>query len=193
MNSRKILFIILLLGTIIPLSAQEYLAYNNIGSKDEVEIKTIKIKAENVKPAENEYIWEFLSAIPSVINKSVVEKSDKHEFGQRVACLKTLMENHYITKEDVIPGDPMMRTIVLKPNVYYTVRKIEKYLKKEVRNGDITAKEASSEMEHVLKVALCVIDEEEMSSFEIALNKNKKNIADQISLFHQVKLQNIYR
>ncbi|MDR1368919.1 MAG: hypothetical protein LBJ72_02155 [Dysgonamonadaceae bacterium] len=173
MSSKKIFFVILLFSIVTKLSAQEYLAYNNSANKEAK-------------------VWEFLSAIPSVIDKSIVEKSGKHDFGQRVACLKTLMEKYYITKEDVIPGDPMMRTIVLKPNVYYTVRKIEKYLKKEVKKGDMTAKEASSEMEHVLEVALSVIDTEETDSFETTLNKNKKNVEDQISLFQQVTLQNIY-
>lgn len=178
-------------GIVTQLSAQGYLAYNNTVIKDEV--KTNTVRTEKAKPIENEYTWEFLSAIPSVIDESVADKSGKHDFGKRVACLKTLIEKYYITKEDVIPGDPMMRTIVLKPNVYYTVRKIEKYLKKEVKKGDITTEDASSEMEHILEVALSVIDSEGARSFEIALNKNRKNIEGQISLFQRVKLQSIYR
>lgn len=190
MDLRKIFFIVLLFGIVFQLSAQEYLAYNNPENNDVS--NTIKSKTEIVKPNENEYKWELLSAIPSVIDESIATKSGNHDFGKRIACLKTLMEKYYITKESVIPGDPMMRTIVLKPNVYYTVRKIEKYLKKEVGNGNITTQEASSEMEHILEVALSVIDTEDIGSFEIALNKNKRNIEDQISLFQQVKLQNIY-
>lgn len=189
MNLKKILFIVLLFGTRVPLSAQEFYAYNNMNNKDEV--KKIKVRAENRKMFENKYTWEFLSAIPS-IDENIIKKSGKHDLGQRVACLKNLMENHYITKEDVIPGDPMMRTIVLKPNVYYTVRKIEKYLKREVKNGDIRLEEASSQMEHILEVALSVIDNKE-ESFEIALNKNKKNMENLITLFQQVKLQHIYK
>lgn len=187
MNSIKILFITLLFSTLGRVSAQEYLAFNNPENNDEA--MGIKTKVEK----ENAYIWEFLSAIPSVLDENTVEKSGKHDFGQRIACLKTLMNKYYITKEDAIPGDPMMRTIVLKPNVYYTVRNIEKHLKKEVKKGDITTEKASTELEHILEVALSVIDTEEIGSFEIALSKNKQNIEDQISLFRQVKLQNIYR
>lgn len=191
MNSRKIFFIILIFGITLRLSAQGYLVYNNTEVKDKE--KETKAKVESTKPSETGYSWKFLSATPSVIDKSMVEKSGEHDFGQRVAWLKSLINKYYVTKEDVIPGDPMMRTIVLKPNVYYTIRKIEKHLKKEVKNGDISTEEASSEMEHILEVALSVIDTEEVGSFEIALRKNKRNTEKLISLFQQVKLQNIYR
>lgn len=191
MKSIKILFISLFLGITSQLPAQEYLAYNNSEMKNE--LKTSYKESKDSKPAENKYTWELLSAIPPVINENEADKSGNHDFGKRIAGLKTLMDKYYITKEDVIPGDPMMRTIVLNPNIYYTVRKIEKYLKKEVRNGGITTEDASLEMEHVLKVSLSVINSEEVTSFEAALNKNKKSIEAQIELFQQVKLQNIYR
>lgn len=190
MKSKYIFYILFLFISIFKVSAQEYLAINT----PVIEAVINKDKAEVVKISiEKKYKWEFLTVVPSMINQVVLEKSGSHDFGKRVACLKMLMNQFYITKEDAIAGDPMMRTIVLKPNVFYTVRKIEKHLKNGVKRGDINTLDAALTMEHVLEVALCVIDTDDSKSFELALNKNKKNIEDQISLFQQVKLDNIYK
>jgi hypothetical protein len=171
MDAKRIFFTVLLFGVANGAFAQGYLAYNGSGSGD---------------------TWAFLCAIPARIDESVAGKSAGHDLGRRVACLKALVEKYYVTKEDVIPGDPMMRTIVLKPHVYYAVHGIERYLKKEVKNGRRAAGEASREMEHVLEVALSVIDTEETGSFEAALGKSRGGMEDRILLFGQVALQSIY-
>jgi len=165
MKSLSITFLLLVLGSTLNVSAETSLTNNNA----ETEVA--------------HYEWEFLSAVPTQIYK----------IEERVAQLKDLMTKYYITKEDVIPGDPMMRTIVLKPKVYYSVNSIEKHLKRKIKKGAITKEQASLKLTHILEVALSIAMDsgEESQSFEIAL-KDAKRIEDQISLFNKVKLQNIY-
>lgn len=192
MKSIRLAFSFFMFVLTTGLSAQTLLAYNaTINNKKETKEITKENSVVSFKE-DKKYKWEFLSAIPHNFGNNTIENSGKHDFGQKIACLKVLIDKYYITKEDVIPGDPMMRTIVLKPNVYYVTRKIEKHLKKEVKDGDISLEEASKEFAHILEVALAIIDSEESNTFEMALSKSKKNIEDQITIFSQVKLQNIY-
>ncbi|MDR1202338.1 MAG: hypothetical protein LBL58_12050 [Tannerellaceae bacterium] len=167
MKVKILIVLIFTFHTFINLSAQTYLAYND--------------------PK-----WEFLSAIPESFDEQLIKKVSEHDFGKRVACLKKLVDKYYITKEDVIPGDPMMRTIVLKPNLYYSTHKLEKYLKQRVKDKSMRLADAAKEMEHILEVALSIVDTEDVSSFEVSVKKNKNNIEKQIELFNQVKLYNIY-
>ena len=102
------------------------------------------------------------------------------------------MEKYYISQEEVVPGDPTRRTIIKKPNIYNTTRKIEKYLKKGVKNGNINSDKATKDFTHILEVSLAAVSEENTESFEKALDQNKKNIEDQIDIFKQVKINSIY-
>lgn len=136
--------------------------------------------------------WEFDSSTPVTFDSNTTEKAEKHEFGSKVACLKVLMDEYYITQEEIVPGDPMRRTIIKKSNVYNTTRKIEKHLKKEVKKGNISVENASNLFTHILEVALAIVDEANTKDFEDNLDAKKKNINDQIALFNQVKINSIY-
>lgn len=136
--------------------------------------------------------WEFESSTPVTFENKTIEKSEKHEFGSKVACLKVLMDEYYVTQEEIVPGDPMRRTIIKKSNVYNTARKIEKHLKKEVKKGNISIDEATNLFTHVLEVTLAIVDETNTKEFEDNLDAKKKNIEEQIALFNQVKINSIY-
>lgn len=137
-------------------------------------------------------VWEFDSSTPVTFESNTIEKAEKHEFGSKVACLKVLMDEYYVTQEEVVPGDPMRRTIIKKSNVYNTARKIEKHLKKEVKKGNISIDEATNLFTHVLEVTLAIVDEINTKDFEENLDAKKKNIDDQLALFNQVKINSIY-
>lgn len=192
---RLTLFFITLFSTCTVINAQEQLlAYNDVKKADlRLSTSTSSINKANTtsKPS---YQWEFLSTTPSSFDDEVTKNGGSHEFGIYVACLKKMLEKSYVTKEDVIPGDPMMRTIVNKPQIYYLVRKIEKYFKKEVDRNEISLDDASSQYAYVLKVAIALLSEsaETTSPFEEHIKNSKKDIEAQINLFKQVKLYNIY-
>ena len=68
----------------------------------------------------------------------------------------------------------------------------DKYLKKEVKNGNINSDKATKDFTHILEVSLAAVSEVNTESFEKALDQNKKNIEDQIEVFKQVKINSIY-
>ncbi len=190
MKGKILAVIIFTFSSIAGLQAQTYLAYNTPESNKK-EINIEKETSKSIAP-EKAYKWEFLSSVPESFDAQLEKNVSAHDFGKRVACLKKLVEKHYITKEDVIPGDPMMRTIVLKPTIYYSTRKLEKHLKQKVKDRSMRLSDATKEMEHILEVALSLIDMDEENSFEALVKKNKNSAEKQIEIFSQVKLYNIY-
>jgi hypothetical protein len=132
--------------------------------------------------------WEFYSTVPDSFSVSQLPYAEEEDFGQRVACLKALVEQYYIHREEVVLGDPTMRTIIRKPNIYHAARKVEKHLKKEIKKGNLTVQQAAGELAFVLEVAIAAVDEPDTYSFETLLSKAKGNAAQQINLFKQVKI-----
>ncbi|MDR1555561.1 MAG: hypothetical protein LBS88_00845 [Tannerellaceae bacterium] len=140
----------------------------------------------------SDYKWIFYSAVSDSFDDFVLQNAEKDEFGQRVACLKTLVSKYYICKEEIVPGDPTMRTVIRKPDIYNSARKVEKHLKKEVKKGNLTRQQAANELAFVLEVAIAAIDESNTESFESSLSESKSSVNAQINVFRQVKLNHLY-
>ncbi|MDR0938018.1 MAG: hypothetical protein LBN29_01505 [Mediterranea sp.] len=139
-----------------------------------------------------EFRWECWSAVPETFGEEITQQAGTHVFGQTVACLKVMLDQYYVSKEEIVPGDPMTRTVIKKPTLYNTIRKIEKYLKREVDRGALSASDAAAAYIHVLGVAITAVGEDELDSFEESLGKAKKDVATQLALFGQVKLKALY-
>jgi hypothetical protein len=166
--------------------SQNLLASNTGKSRDASETASAKIEAKS------NYKWEFYSTVPDSFDESVIRNAEENDFGQRVACLKTLVEKYYVHKEEIVPGDPTMRTIIRKPDIYNTARKVEKHLKKEVKKGNLSMQQATNELVFVLEVTVAAIDETDTRGFESSLNHSKNSVAEQIDVFKQVKLNRLY-
>ena len=97
---------------------------------------------------------------------------------------------NYKFREEVVPGDPTRRTVIRKPTIYNAVRSIEKQLNKELKSNKMTREQVAAEFTNVLKVAISAYDSES-ESFEDALQINRKNATDLLSVFQNVKLTEI--
>jgi hypothetical protein len=187
MERLKVYFLILVsVACTNDVVAQGFLAANTGEYREKGDVVSVKTE-EN-----SGYKWEFFSAVPDSFDEAVRQAAEKNEFGQRVACLKTLVERYYIRREEVVPGDPTMRTFIRKPDVYHSVRRVEKHLRKEVKKGTLTWQQATEELAFVLEVAIAVIDEQDTDSFESSLGESKSNVNAQIEVFRQVKLNRLY-
>lgn len=187
----RLSFLILMFGIGANVCAQDLYADNYRSTKNETDTNIEKY-SKSEEGENKEYKWEFDSSVPSTFDDNTIQRAEAHEFGSKVACLKVLMDKYYVTQEEVVPGDPMKRTMIKKPNIYNTARKIEKHLKKEVKKGDISLEKATTEFIHVLEVSLAIVDETETGTFEKTLDENKKNIENQINIFKEVKINSIY-
>lgn len=189
----KVLFILscILLFTSGSIFSQQ-LALNSGENKKlqlEDERKTSNVNTNNNIKAK----WEFSSFAPSNFNGAEYAEIESHDLGREVACLKYLNDKLYVQKEMPVPGDPTVRTIIKKQDVYNAVRSIEKYYKKQVKNNVLSQEEAGRRFSQILKISISLIYEDDTDSFEKAVTEQKKNTENLIGLFNQVNLINIYQ
>lgn len=103
----------------------------------------------------------------SAISKDMTEE---HVLGEMVSQKLYLLDSKYTYLVPIVPGNPQTRTIVRKPVIYDAVRKIERYLKKSVKKGEISIETASNEFNIVLDVANNVFTAD-TKSFEKAISE----------------------
>lgn len=103
----------------------------------------------------------------SAISKDMTEE---HVLGEMVSQKLYLLDSKYTYQVPIVPGNPQTRTIVRKPVIYDAVRKIERYLKKSVKKGEISIETASNEFNIVLDVANNVFTAD-TKSFEKAISE----------------------
>ena len=91
----------------------------------------------------------------------------------------------------MVEGDPTIRTMIRKPAVYNSVKNIEKYYKKRVKDNSFSEADRA-QFEHVIKVAISSLDTEETEEFEEALQSAKKDAVKQLAVFDAVLLTSVY-
>lgn len=104
-----------------------------------------------------------------------IDESDlsKNFFGKKVAKYEYLYKRSCIIKTSVAPGNPGIRVIIKKPLIYRSVNRLFKYLKKQVKKGNIDKEYAVKQYSRVLNIAYASITEDSVS-FERELMKSSK-------------------
>ena len=133
------------------------------------------------------YDFEVYNFVPEAMQKVTPEMAGNHFLGNDVAKKMYLFEDAYTYTEPIAPGNPATRTMYKKPVVYSAVKKIESFLKKSIKNKELTIEEATGKFNKVLDVALNikVLNTEK---FEETIKEQKGNGADLLTLFSQVHL-----
>ena len=96
------------------------------------------------------------------------ELSGNHFLGESIAKKVYLLDDLYTSEVAVVPGNPQMKTIIKKPVIYTAVKRIEKYMAKAVKKGEISKELAIEEFNRVLDVALSVLSED-TRQFEVEI------------------------
>ena len=171
-----LLSIFLILGT-WKLTAQQEFAMSFPG-----DTKTVKSNSASLP------VFEFRASSNEVdLNSVSKDLIGEHAFGQPISEKLYLFESKYTYEVPIVPGNPQMRTMIRKPVIYDAVKKIERHLKKSVKNGEISVEAASSDFTKVLDVAFNVLTAETVE-FEKAIAKSN-NAHSLTNLFTQrVKL-----
>ncbi len=131
---------------------------------------------ESTNPGSNtagKHVFEFMASSKSFdLNAILKENVSEHFLGDLVSRKLFLLETKYTYRFEIIPGNPQTRTVVRKPAIYEAVLKIERYLKKLVKKGDISVEKASTDFNKVLDVALNVLTTD-TNSFEKAIRRTE--------------------
>lgn len=81
---------------------------------------------------------------------------EEHHLGFEIAKKFQLLKESYTYEEPPTATNPTPRTVVEKPAIYYSVKKIDKHYKRAIRKGEITEDEARKQLNNILNIALNV-------------------------------------
>ena len=143
---------------------------------------------ENNPGSEKEYKYCFRSLVDEEsLYKIEDEELKSHPLGDYIARKFYMLKESYTYVERATPTSPGEKTIVVKPSIYYSLQKLNKYFKKQVKDGIMTEEEAIKELSQYLDIAISIVVEN-TESFENDLRKAKK--PDEISkVFSMVMLE----
>jgi hypothetical protein len=151
--------------------AQDTFAYASTAKKSPTEI-----------PGKTVPMFEFQAHSRDYeIDQITSDIAGDHFLGETIAKKRYLFDSKYTTQEVIVPGNPLTKTVIMKPVIYDAVQRIEKYLKRQLKKHEISTDSATAIMNKVLDIAINirVVDTEK---FETSLESIKNNDA-RIDLF----------
>ncbi len=110
-----------------------------------------------------------------------------HYLGPEIGLKYYLLSKMYTEVEEGNEINPVDKTIVFKPAIYYSMRKLNNYYKKAVRKGMVSEQTAKDKMNAHLDVCLSIYLQE-TDDFETELKKYKKT-EDIDAVFSRVVLE----
>lgn len=124
---------------------------------------------------------EWLAKVPD-------EDVKNEAFGVEIGKKRLLVNQLYLSKESIAPGEAASKTIFLKPAIYFSTKKIEMYLKKAVKSGTFTYESACNAFNKVLDVVIN-ISNEDTSIFEKRLTAVSTDAESLLNIYlYEVKL-----
>lgn len=111
-----------------------------------------------------------------------------HYLGDRIAKKLELLKSSYTWKEEGTPNSPTTKTVVEKPAIYYSLKKLDKYYKKAIKDGQISESEALDQFAKALDIAL-FIRYQETKAFEEKLRELKEESDIALLYTKKVKLE----
>jgi len=111
-----------------------------------------------------------------------------HYLGLDIAKKLQLIKDSYTWKEEGTPNSPTMKTVVEKPAIYYSLKKLDKYYKKAISKGEISEADAKDEFVKALDIAL-FIRYQETEAFESKLRELKEDSDIALLYTKKVKLE----
>jgi len=190
MKSMKIFIrlTILSLCTIVSANAQEVLiaGRTEIHANESTNANTTNA-SESIKST-----FEFMSMSQAQYLENITEDmAGDHFLGIEIAKKMYLFNDHYSYKVAIAPGNSATKTIYRKPEIYSSVKKIERYLKQSVKKGIMNSNVACNEYDKVLNVALNILDED-TGKFEARLKSASENASELLKIYlYEVKLESL--
>jgi hypothetical protein len=159
-----------------------FLAINISEAQDLLTYKTSETKVRPDIPSEALPVFKFQGYSKDYELENISkEMAGNHPFGETIAKKLYLLDEKYTSQVALTPGNPASKTVIKKPVIYESVKRIEHDLKRSTRKGEISISKATSEFSTVLDVALSVLTAD-TKDFEHAL-ESSVNTESKIELF----------
>ncbi len=143
--------------------------YLTLAQSDDSELFYFRAIEDKISP-------EVLSGVPV----------SSHFFGDAIAKKLEVLRQDYVR---VLPGtalQPAPSSVVDKPAIYYSVKKLEKYYKKAVKKGEIVKNEAAKELEDVIDIAIFI---RKQSTGKLELELDRLNDVSQIKSIYSERVE----
>jgi hypothetical protein len=138
-----------------------FLSFNILTAQDLVFASKVSGNELSVRKVSESLIMEYSVTTQSDRLKEITpDLAGSCFFGDEVAKQEYLFESTYTYKVPVSPGNPALKTIVQKPILYSSVRKIEKQIRKDLRGKKIDIKTATVKYSRVLEIAICIFNQD---------------------------------
>ncbi|MBK8882514.1 MAG: hypothetical protein IPN67_09070 [Bacteroidales bacterium] len=145
------------------------LIINLIQAQDLLTYKTSETAAVSEITSETVSVFRFKAySIDYELENVSIALAGNHQFGDVIAKKLYLFDRKYTTQVALAPGNPALKTVIKKPVIYESIKRIEKDLKRSVRKGLIPLNTAISEFNVVLDIALNILTTD-TKEFEKAL------------------------
>jgi len=179
---------LLSLCTIISVNAQE----NLIAGRTNIQMNESNSNNANSSNATIKSTFEFMSFSKALSTENITDEiAGNHFLGTEIAKKMYLFNEQYCYKVPLTPGNSATKTVFRKPEIYSSVKKIERYLKKSIKKGDLNSSIAFNDYNKVLDVALNILDEN-TGKFEDRLKSAGDNPAELLKIYlFEVKLENV--
>ena len=137
------------------------------------------------------FLWGILCVLPNMISaqvdsfrfsnnlydtSSIELGSDfmaDHYLGQTIAVKMYRLKKTYTYVEAGTPASPGDKTTVKKPTIYYSMKKLNTYYKKQLKKGEIERVDAQLKLSWYLDIAYSIYSQD-TNLFETALKTAKK-------------------
>ncbi len=110
--------------------------------------------------AKTKKTFEFLAYSNNTSPVNVNMLPDEHFLGEHIAQKVQIFNEAYTVKTPISPGSPTMKVSIRKPVIYTSVKKIERQLRKEIREHTITMENAVDSYSKVLDIAINIVSDE---------------------------------
>jgi len=151
-------------------------------AQDLLTYKTSESKILSEIPVETLPVFKFKGYSTGYeLEKISKELAGTHPFGEMIAKKLYLFDEKYTTEVALAPGNPATKTIIKKPAIYESVKRIERDLKRSVKKGEIPVATATNEFNTVLDIGLSILTTD-TKDFENALDSSR-NTESKIDLF----------
>ncbi|MFW5759790.1 MAG: hypothetical protein ACOCXH_02280 [Cyclobacteriaceae bacterium] len=116
----------------------------------------------------------FYKQLDNVNEVDVIEQFvSRNYLGDQIAKKFYVLQELYTYEEPGTATSPGTKTIVEKPAIYYSLKKLNKHYKKMVIKEQITEEEAVEEFEHFLNIGISIVYQS-TEEFEEFLNSHRK-------------------
>lgn len=184
MNKSKLFLSTLFMSLMLAVSLQgQTLAMNDPEVSNE---KAPVVSGTSGKMEKVSFTYKVYGSIPE--KKPAFE--EEHFLGKELTAKWNTFLVNYTQKYEMSVGFSNSVVEIQKPAVYNAVNKVNKYLKKAVRKGDISQEEARKELSHILDCANVICTETQTEDFELAASK-AEDPSEIIALFDSVDLQQL--